>query len=162
MAYGTYSPDLLTRILRDTKTIALVGASADWRKASFIVMKYMLGKGYDVIPVNPHAAGTEILGRPVVAALADIPHPVDMVDIFRNAEAAGGVCDEAIAIDAKTVWMQLAIINEPAAARAERAGLTVIMDRCPKVEYSRLCGEGGWMGLPSNIISSRQTRRLAR
>ncbi len=162
MAYGNYTPALLTAVLARTKTIALVGASPDWRKASFIVMKYMLSKGYDVTPVNPRAAGTEILGRHVVASLNDIPHPVDMVDIFRNAEAAGAIADEAITIGAKTVWMQLAIINEPAAARAQDAGLTVIMDRCPKVEYSRLCGEAGWMGIPSNIITSKRKRALAR
>ncbi len=155
-----YSPALLSRVLKETKTIALVGASPDWRKASHIVMKYMLSKGYDVTPVNPRAAGTEILGRPAVASLADIAHDIDMVDIFRNSDAAGAITDEAIALNAKTVWMQLGVINEPAAARAEAAGLTVIMDRCPKVEYSRLSGEGGWMGLPSNIITSKRNQRL--
>lgn len=160
MSMTHYSPDLLARILKETKTVALVGASADWRKASYIVMKYLLSKGYDVTPVNPRAEGSQILGRPVVASLADIEHPIDMVDIFRNSEAAGGIADEAIAIGAKTVWMQIGVINEPAAERAEAAGLTVIMDRCPKVEYSRLSGEGGWMGLPSNIITSKRAPRL--
>jgi len=155
-----YSPSLLTRVLKETKTIALVGASPDWRKASHIVMKYMLSKGYDVTPVNPRATDQEILEQPVVASLADIKHPVDMVDIFRNSDAAGPITDEAIAIGANTVWMQLGVINEEAAARAESAGLTVIMDRCPKVEYSRLSGEGGWMGLPSNIITSKRNQRL--
>ncbi len=155
-----YSPALLARVLRETKTIALVGASPDWRKASHIVMKYMLSKGYDVTPVNPRAAGEEILGKRAVASLSDIEHPIDMVDIFRNSEAAGSITDEAIAIKAKTVWMQLGVINEEAAGRAEAAGLTVIMDRCPKVEYSRLSGEGGWMGLPSNIITSKRSKRL--
>jgi uncharacterized protein len=160
MSYGDYSPDLLAQVLKDTKTIALVGASPDWRKASFIVMKYMMSKDYQVIPVNPRAAGQQILGQPVVASLSEIDRPIDMVDVFRNSEAAGAVTDEAIAVRAKTVWMQLGIINTSAAKRAEAAGLTVIMDRCPKVEYSRLCGEGGWMGLPSNIISSKRVRRL--
>ncbi|MEQ9144994.1 MAG: CoA-binding protein [Parvibaculaceae bacterium] len=160
MSMTHYSPDLLARILKETKTVALVGASADWRKASYIVMKYLLSKGYDVTPVNPRAEGSQILGRPVVASLADIEHPIDMVDIFRNSEAAGTIADEAIAIGAKTVWMQIGVINEPAAERAEAAGLTVIMDRCPKVEYSRLSGEGGWMGLPSNIITSKRAPRL--
>ena len=160
MAFGDYSPDLLADVLKKTKTIALVGASPDWRKASYIVMKYMLNKGYDVIPVNPRAVGTQILGQEVVAALADIDRPIDMVDIFRNSQAAGTITDEAISVSAKTVWMQLGVINEPAAKRAEAAGLTVIMDRCPKVEYSRLSGEGGWMGLPSNIITSKRVRRL--
>lgn len=155
-----YSPALLARVLKETKTIALVGASPDWRKASHIVMKYMLSKGYDVTPVNPRVAGEEILGARAVASLSDIEHPIDMVDIFRNSEAAGAITDEAIAKKAKTVWMQLGVINEQAAGRAKAAGLTVIMDRCPKVEYSRLCGEGGWMGLPSNIITSKRNKRL--
>ncbi len=160
MAHLAYSPALLERVLRETKTIALVGASPDWRKASYIVMKYMLSKGYDVTPVNPRAAGEEILGERAVASLSDIDHPIDMVDIFRNSKAAGAITDEAIAIKAKTVWMQLGVINKEAAERAEAAGLTVIMDRCPKVEYSRLSGEGGWMGLPSNIITSKRNKRL--
>eukprot|EP00435_Cladocopium_sp_Y103_P076443 s1_g182.t1 len=160
MARLDYSPALLERVLRETKTIALVGASPDWRKASHIVMKYMLSKGYDVTPVNPRAAGEEILGERAVASLSDIEHPIDMVDIFRNSEAAGAITDEAIAIKAKAVWMQLGVINCKAAERAEAAGLTVIMDRCPKVEYSRLSGEGGWMGLPSNIITSKRNKRL--
>ncbi|MEQ9517810.1 MAG: CoA-binding protein [Parvibaculum sp.] len=160
MTSQTYSPELLSRVLKETKTIALVGASADGRKASYIVMKYMLSKGYEIIPVNPREAGNEILGRTVVASLTDIKTPVDMVDIFRNSNAAGAIADEAIAIGAKTVWMQIGVVNEEAATRARKAGLTVIMDRCPKVEYSRLSGEGGWMGLPSNIITSKRARRV--
>ncbi|MDF1624853.1 MAG: CoA-binding protein [Parvibaculaceae bacterium] len=155
-----YSPTLLSRILKETKTIALVGASADWRKASYIVMKYMLSKGYEVIPVNPREVGNEILGCTVFATLADIQSPIDMVDIFRNSNAAGPITDEAITVGAKTIWMQIGVINNEAAQRARQAGLTVIMDRCPKVEYSRLSGEGGWMGLPSNIITSKRTRRV--
>lgn len=138
MSNLNYSSAFLTQILRDTKTIALVGASEKKHRASYNVMKYMQSKGYKVVPVSPRLAGQHLLGEQAVASLADIPHPIDMVDIFRNSEDAGGVTDEAIAIGAKTVWMQLEIINEAAAQRAEAAGLTVVMDRCPKIEYERL------------------------
>lgn len=160
MAALDYSPDQIADVLRNTKTIALVGASSDWRKASYIVMKYMQGKGYRIIPVNPRLAGEHLLGERVYERLQDISVAVDMVDIFRNSEAAGPIADDAIAMGAKTVWMQLGVINMEAADRAEKAGLTVIMDRCPKVEYSRLSGEGGWMGIPSNIISSKRQPRV--
>ena len=124
-------------ILSSTKVIALVGASDKEDRASHRVMAYMLDKGYKVIPVNPGKAGRDILGQPVVASLADIDEPVDMVDIFRNSDAAGAVVDEAIAIGAKTVWMQLGVVNEEAAARAEAEGMQAIMDRCPKIEYPK-------------------------
>jgi len=156
MNHDTYTDDFLRGVLQRTKVIALVGASASPIKASYFVMKYMQSKGYRVIPVNPGLAGQTLLGETVYAKLADVPDSVDMVDIFRNAQAADGITDEAIAKGAKIVWMQLGVRNDAAAARAEAAGLTVVMNRCPKIEYQRLCGEISRGGINSNIISTKK------
>ena len=161
-----YSDGLLRKVLGSVRTIAMVGASPDWHKASSFAMKYLQSKGYRVIPVNPRAAGKTILGETCYARLSDIPRneigAIDMVDIFRNSEAAGPIADEAVAIGAKVVWMQLGVRNDAAAARAEKAGLTVIMNRCPKIEYGRLNGELSWGGFNSRIISSKRRRPAAR
>lgn len=128
----------IRKILEEVKTIALVGASDNPWRPSYGVMAYLLSQGYAVIPVSPKLAGKELLGQKAYGSLAEIPHPVDMVDVFRNVDAAYGVAQEAIAIKAKVLWLQLDIINEQAAVLAKEAGLKVVMDRCPKIEIPRL------------------------
>jgi O-acetylhomoserine (thiol)-lyase len=150
-----YSDAKLRRILSSVKTIAMVGASANWNRPSYFVMKYMQGKGYRVIPVNPGIAGQQLLGETVYGKLADIPEPIDMVQLFRASAAAAGIVDEAIAIGAKVIWMQLGVRHDEAAATAEAAGLDVVMDRCPKIEFGRLGGELSWSGVNTGLISNR-------
>ena len=128
----------IAQLLRETRTIALVGASDNPGRASFGVMKFLQDQGYRVIPVNPRITGEHVHGEFVWRELAQIGEPIDIVDIFRNSEDAGATVDEAIAVGAKAVWMQLGVVNEAAAARAEAAGLKVVMDRCPKIEIPRL------------------------
>ena len=128
----------ISNLLNTARVIALVGASAKPERASYRVMGKLIAHGYTVIPVNPVMTGRNIHGQAVVASLADIDVPIDMVDIFRNSEAAGAVVDEAIAAGAQSVWMQLGVINKPAAARAQAAGLQVVMDHCPAIEIPRL------------------------
>ena len=130
--------DLIRDILTNSKTIAMIGASQNPDRDSFRVLGFLLDHGYEVYPINPTAAGEEIFGRKVYASLADLPGPVDIVDVFRRSEAAGEACDEAIAANAKAVWMQIGVINEEGAERARKAGLKVVMDRCPSVEIPRL------------------------
>ena len=149
-------PDALIRgILQRTRTIAVIGASANWNRPSTFVMKYMQGKGYRCIPVNPGLAGQTLAGEMVYASLRDIPEPVDLVDIFRASDHVGPIVDDAIAIGAKTVWMQLGVYNAEAAARAEAAGLTAVMNRCVKIEFGRLGGELSWFGVNSGLIRNR-------
>ena len=165
MSELSYPDALIRQVLDETQTIAMVGASANWVRPSNFAMKYLQQKGYRVIPVNPGSAGQEIHGETCYGTLTDVPDDFQMVDIFRRSEDAGGIVDEALALkDAKdihTIWMQLGVINEDAAAKAETAGLTVIMDRCPKIEFGRLNYELSWSGINSGVISSKRPR-LAR
>ena len=150
-----YSDAQLRAILQRVGTIAMVGASPNWNRPSYFVMKYLQGKGYRVIPVNPGIAGQTLLGETAYASLRDIPEPIDMVDVFRAADQAPAIVEDAIAIGAKVVWMQLGIRNDAAAAAAEAAGIEVIMNRCPKIEFGRLGGELSWSGVNSGIIRNR-------
>lgn len=162
--HDSYRDDHIRAILQDSKRIALVGASANPARPSWIVIKYLKERDFEVVPVNPGLAGQEILGLPVYASLADIPGPVDMVEIFRNSEAAGPIVDEALALDPlpKVIWMQLAVRNDEAAARAEAKGVTVIMNRCPKIEYGRLSGEIAWQGINSRVLSAKKPTLAAK
>ena len=154
----TYKDAELLHILDTVKTIAMVGASANWKRPSYFAMKYLQGKGYRVIPVNPREAGGTILKEECYADLKDIPEAIDMVDIFRASEAAGGIADQAVEVGAKVVWMQLGVRHDEAAARAREAGLKVIMNRCPKIEYARLSGELSWYGINSRVITAKSLR----
>ncbi len=165
MDHSRYSDLYISDILGDTTTIAMVGASANNNRPSYFAMKYLLGKGYTIHPINPGLAGKEILGQTVYGELQDVPAPVDMVDIFRNSEAALEITREAIrlkdALQIKVIWMQLSVRNDTAAEEAEAAGLRVVMNRCPKIEYGRLSGEIGWAGVNSGVISSARPKLAA-
>jgi uncharacterized protein len=158
MNHDHYSDSYIRDILKRVKTIALIGASANPARPSFIVLKYLLDRGYDVYPVNPILAGQDILGRKVYATLHDIPCPLDMVEIFRKSAQAGAITDEALTLNPlpKVIWMQLSVRDDAAAQRAEAAGCTVVMNRCPKIEYGRMSGEIGWQGINSRILSSKK------
>ena len=150
-----YPDAKLRSILERVKTIAMVGASPNWNRPSYFVMKYLQGKSYRVIPVNPAIAGQKLLGERVYASLRDIPDQIDMVDMFRAPDEAPAVVADAIAIGAKVLWMQLGVRNDEAARTAEAAGLEVVMNRCPKIEFGRLGGELSWSGVNSGIIRNR-------
>src|ERR1700722_4750315 len=149
-----YSDAKIRAILERVRTIALVGASANWNRPSYFVMKYLQGTGYRVIPVNPGIEGKTLLGETAYGSLRDIPEKVDMVDVFRTSEEVPGVVADAVAIGAKVVWMQLGVRHDAAAKTAEAAGLEVIMNRCPKIEFGRLGGELSWSGVNSGIIQN--------
>lgn len=160
MNHDRYDDSYIASVLNEVKSVAVVGASANMTRPSYFVIKYLGGKGYAIKPVNPGLAGQSILGHVVYASLAEVPGPVDMVDIFRSSEAALEITREAIAqkdrLGLKAIWMQLTVKNDLAATEAEAAGLKVIMNRCPKIEYGRLSGEIGWAGVNPGVISSRR------
>ena len=158
MNHDSYDNAYIGGILNSVKTIAMVGASANDVRPSYFVLKYLLAKGFSVFPINPGQAGREILGRMTYASLADIPEPIDMVDIFRAATAVPGIVDEVLRLDPlpKVIWMQLGVRHDEAAARAEAAGIKVVMNRCPKIEYGKLSGEIGWTGVNSGVLSSKK------
>jgi len=158
MNHDSYTNDYIAGILNSVRTVAIVGASANDVRPSFFVTKYLIDKGFEVYPINPGQAGNEILGRMTYARLADVPVPIDMVDIFRASAAVPPIVDEALALDPlpKVIWMQLTVRNDEAAAKAEAAGVKVVMNRCPKIEYGRLSGEIGWDGGNSRVISSKK------
>jgi len=158
MNHNSYPDSYLRAILHEVKSVAIVGASDKEVRPSYFVAGYLLDKGYRVFPINPGLAGTFILGQIVYARLHDVPEPVDMVDIFRSSEAASEIVAEALALRPrpKVIWMQISVRSDAAAGAAEQAGMKVVMDRCPKIEYGRLSGEIGWMGVNSRTLSSRK------
>ncbi|HYJ59032.1 MAG TPA: CoA-binding protein [Methyloceanibacter sp.] len=156
MNHDSYSDAYIGDILARSRTIAMVGASANPSRPSYFAMKYLRQKGFRVIPVNPGQAGKEILGEKVYASLDAIGEKVDIVDIFRASDSALDVTRDAIKIGAKVVWMQLGVRNVEAARLAEEAGLQVVMNRCPKIEYGRLSGELGWAGVNSRRLSAKR------
>jgi predicted CoA-binding protein len=148
----------LRRILREAKTIAVVGLSADWYRPSYFAAKYMREHGYRVIPVNPKYS--EILGEKCYRSVREVPVKIDIVDVFRKTEDVMPIAEDAIAVGAKVLWQQLGVRNETAAARARAAGLDAVMDRCVKIEHGRLFGGLGWVGVNTHIISAKRPRWL--
>ena len=154
---STSYPDAdLRRIYREARTIAMVCASPKWVRPSYFVMRYLQGKGYRVIPVNPLALDAPILGEQVYPDLESIPEPVDVVDVFRRPSDVPGIAESAVRIGAKVLWLQLGIRSPEAATIAGIAGLTVIEDKCMKIEYGRLSGELAWSGVNTRLLSSRR------
>jgi len=164
MNHDTYPDAYIRGILNTVKTIAMVGLSPKDNRPSYFAFKYLLERGYRMIPVNPGQAGSEILGQKVYAKLADIPEPVDMVDVFRASQYALGIVKEALALTPRpqVIWMQLGVRSDEAARLAEDNGLKVVMNRCPKIEYGRLSSEIAWMGVNTRTLSSKKAQLSGR
>ncbi len=164
MNHDSYPDSYIRGILNTVKTIAMVGISPKENRPSYFVFKYLLERGYRMIPVNPGQAGKEILGQICYASLSDVPEPVDMIDIFRGSANVPPVVEEALTLKPKpqVIWMQLTVRNDEAAQRAEDAGLKVVMNRCPKIEYGRLSSEISWMGINSRTLSSKRPQSLGK
>ncbi len=160
--HNSYTDEMLRAILGQVRTIAMVGASTVWRRPSYYAAKYLNHKGFRIIPINPARVGKEILGETVHASIADVPGQIDMLQIFRPSPEAYAITEDTIRNISdkgiKVLWMQLTVRDDAAAEIAEEAGLTVVMDRCPKIEYARLSGELGWSGINSRIITAKNMR----
>ena len=162
MDHDSYDDSYIRGILNTVKTIAMVGVSANTSRPSYFAFKYLLERGYRMIPVNPPIAGQELLGRKVYAKLADVPEPIDMVDIFRAPRYAVEIVEEALALAPRVIWMQLGIRNDEAAKLAEANGLKVVMNRCPKIEYGRLSSEIAWMGVNTRTLTAKKAQLFGR
>lgn len=162
LTHDSYEDAFIRGILDQVKSVAVVGASQGDDKPSMFVVKYLTERGYRVFPINPGRAGQLVAGVKAYARLADVPEPIDMVDVFRRSDAVPQVLEEAIALSPrpKIFWMQLGVRNEEAAKNAEAAGMTVVMNRCPKIEYGRLSREIGWVGVNTRTLSSKRPKRL--
>ena len=158
MNHDAYPDDYIRAILNSVKVIAMVGASPVDVRPSYFAFKYLVQRGYDMIPVNPGHVGKTLLGRPFVASLSEIGRPIDMIDIFRNSSHIMPVVDEALTLSPlpKVIWMQLGARDDAAAAKAGAVGLKVVMNRCPKIEWGRLSSEISWMGVNSRTISAKR------
>jgi predicted CoA-binding protein len=158
MNHDSYSDNYIRAILSTVKTVAVVGASTNPARASNIVLKYLIAKQYRAYPVNPVYAGQEILGQMTYPSLADVPEPIDMVDVFRRHDAILDLVREALALapKPKVIWMQLGVRHDEAAAEAEATGIKVVMNRCAKIEYGRLCGEISWFGVNTRLVTTRK------
>jgi hypothetical protein len=158
MNHDAYDDTYIRQILNGVKTVAMIGASPQNVRPSYFAFKYLAERGYDMIPVNPGHVSKSLLGAPFVASLQEIDRPIDMIDIFRSSDHVMPIVDIALTLDPlpKVIWMQLGVRNDEAAAKAEAAGIKVVMNRCPKIEYGRLSSEIQWMGVNSRTLSAKR------